>query len=120
LGELEKLEKRLARLEVMAQELPTEPASERQRRLGLYDSYFNAWARGLSLEDISQEDTDAELWRETERYGPMVLGMIWAGILPGREELLAAGADFGRAQDCSDVVGGRVSPIPPELLREAP
>jgi hypothetical protein len=114
------LERRLARLEARAQELPTEPASERQRRLELYDSYFEGWARGLSLQDFSQEDADAEIWEATERYGPVVLGMIWEGILPGREELLAAGVDFSRADDSSDVVGGRVNPLPPEMPSNAP
>lgn len=114
------LEKRLARLEARAQQLPTEPASERERRLGLYDVYFAAWARGLTPEDISQEERDEEIWRVTERYAPMVLGFVWEGILPGREALLAAGVDFGRAEDCSDIVGGRVNPLPPEMLGKAP
>jgi hypothetical protein len=114
------LEKRLARLEAWARQLPTEPASERERRLGLYDTYFDAWARGLSLENATQEKADVEIWEATERYGPMVMGMIWEGILPGREELLAAGADFSRAEDCTDVVGGRVNPLPPETLSNAP
>jgi hypothetical protein len=113
------LEKRLARLEAMAQQLSTEPESARQKWLGLYETYFDAWARGLSVEDISQDDADAELWRATELYAPIVMGMIWEGILPGREELLAAGADFSRAEDCSDIVGGRVNPRP-EMLSKAP
>jgi hypothetical protein len=115
-----KLERRLARLEARARQLPTEPASERERRLGLYDTYFDAWAKGLSVQDVSPEPEDLEIWHEVERYAPIMLGLIWEGIVPGREELLAAGADFGRAEDCSDVVGGRVNPLPPEELRHAP
>jgi hypothetical protein len=46
--------------------------------------------------------------------------MIHDGILPGREELQAAGADFGKGEDCSDAVGGRVNPLPPEMLDKAP
>ncbi len=115
------LEKRLAQLEARAQQLPTEPASERHRRLELYDTYFDAWVRGLTPEDISQEGRDAEVWRATEVYAPMVLGMIWEGILPGREELLGLGVDFvGKAEDVSDIVGGRVNPLPPEVLGRAP
>ena len=114
------LEKRLARLEARAQQLPTEPPSERHRRLELYDTYFDAWVRGLTPEDISQEGRDAEVWRVTEVYAPMVLGMIWEGILPGREELLAVGVDFGKAEACPDVVGGRINPLPPETLGTTP
>jgi hypothetical protein len=109
------LERRLARLEARARQLPTEPASERQRRLELYDSYFEGWVRGLSLEDISQEGADVEIWWGIEQYAPIMLGLIWEGILPGREELLAAGIDFGKAEDCSNIVGGRVNPLPPEM-----
>ncbi len=117
---MRELEKRLAKLEAKARQLPAEPASEREWRFELYESYFDAWARGLSLEDVSQEDADVEIWGATERYGPMVLGMIWEGILPGREELLIAGADFGRAEGCSDIIPGRVNPLPPEMLGKAP
>ena len=81
---------------------------------------FDAWARRLSLEDGSQEDAGAEIWRATERYGPLLLGMIHDGILPGRGELQAAGADFGKAEDCFDVVGGRANPLPLQMLDKAP
>lgn len=113
------LEKRLARLEARAaKQLFTEAVSERERRLSrLYDAHLDAWLRGLTPEDISQDERASEVWRRIEQYAPIALAMIWEGVLPGREELIGAGIDFSRAVDASDVVGGRVNPLPPDLER---
>ena len=60
-----------------------------------------------SFEDIPKEDRDPKLWKGACEIGPIQLGSIWEGLDPGREELLAAGVDFTRAYDCSDIVGVR-------------
>jgi hypothetical protein len=74
--------------------------------------HFRVWAVRGKLEEVPEEIRDAEMWGYAEAYGPSFLGMVWEGILEGREEFLAAGVDFTLAEDCSDIVGGRLHPPP--------
>jgi hypothetical protein len=82
---------------------------------------METWTLGGSLEDVPQKDRDPGLWDFAVSYGPVYLGLVWEGDLPGREEDLAAGVDFTRAMDCSDSVGGRLYGAPgPGTPRKKP
>jgi hypothetical protein len=74
--------------------------------------HFRVWAVGRKLEELPAEIRNAEMWGCAEEYGPVFLGLVREGILEGREEFIAAGIDFMLAEECSDIVGGRLHPPP--------
>jgi hypothetical protein len=104
------LHERLQRLE---RKIPR-PAvqTEKEGRTELLIRHFRVWAVGGEIEEIPEGIRDAEMWAHAEEYGPVFLGLVWEGILEGREEFLAAGIDFTLAEECSDIVGGRLHPPP--------
>ena len=101
------------RLERLERKIPR-PAeqTEREGSTELYLEHFRVWAIGGEIEEIPEGIRDAEMWAHAEEYGPVFLGLVWEGILEGREEFLAAGIDFTLAEECSDIVGGRLHPPP--------
>ena len=101
------------RLERLERKIP-QPAdqTEREGSTELSLEHFRVWAVGGEIEEIPEEIRDAELWANAEEYGPIYLGLVWEGVLEGREEFLAAGIDFTLAEECSDIVGGRLH-LPP-------
>jgi hypothetical protein len=105
------------RLERLERKIP-QPADQTEReteREGWTESllrHFRVWAVGGELEEVPAEIRDAEMWAHAEQFGPVFLGLVWEGILEGREEFIAAGIDFTLAEDCSDIVGGRLHPPP--------
>lgn len=113
------LHERLKRLE---RQMPHPPAlsdpRQQEKRARLYVLHFEAWSRGEKLDDISEVVRDAEMWAAVQRYGPVLLGLIWEGRIEGREELLGAGVDFNLAADCSGSVGGRRNPPGPDTPRK--
>ncbi len=90
------LEERVARLEARVKYLP-DPEAERERKR-VVELHANTWLVEGSLEDIPEKDRDQELWGHYCKYSPVILRMIWEGNLEGRDELLAAGVDFTRAE----------------------
>jgi hypothetical protein len=104
------LQKRLNRLE---RKIPR-PAdqTEQEGRTELHLRHFKVWAVGGEIEEVPEEIRDAEMWAHAEEYGPVFLGLVWEGTLEGREEFLAAGIDFTLAEECSEIVGGRLHPPP--------
>ena len=104
------LQERLNRLE---RQIPR-PADQTERE-GWTESllwHFKTWAVGGELEEVPEEIRDAKMWAYAEEYGPVFLELVWEGSIEGREEFLAAGVDFTLAEDCSDIVGGRIAPPP--------
>jgi hypothetical protein len=101
------------RLERLERKIPP-PADQSQREgsTELFLEHFKVWAVRGTLEEIPEEMRDAEMWASAEEYGPIYLGLVWEGTLEGREEFLAAGIDFTLAEECSDIVGGRLHPPP--------
>jgi hypothetical protein len=113
------LETRLARLEARVAAIP-DPEEEKASNEMFY-LHMKTWLFGGSFEDVPQKDRDPSLWDFAVSYGPVYLGLVWEGDLPGREEDLAAGVDFTRAMDCSDSVGGRLYGAPgPDTPRKKP
>ena len=113
------LEARLARLEARVAAMP-DPKEEEASNKRFY-LHMKTWMIGGSFENIPQKDRDPSLWDFAVSYGPVYLGLVWEGYLPGREEDLAAGVDFTRAMDCSDIVGGRFLGAPgPDTPRKKP
>jgi hypothetical protein len=112
------LQERLNRLE---RQIPR-PAdqTEREGSTELLLWHFRVWAVGGELEEIPEEIRDAEMWAYAEEYGPVFLGLVWEGVLEGREEFLAAGVDFTLAEECSDIVGGRLHPPPRSESQRSP
>ncbi len=106
MGTLKSLEARLACLEARVAAIPDPEEQEASRKT--YLLHEETWLLGGSFEDIPAQDRDSSTWEFLLRYGPSYLGLVWEGILPGREELLAAGVDFTRASGCEDFVGGRL------------
>jgi hypothetical protein len=106
MGSLKKLRERLARLEARkggssSPGAPKTPSTD-------YLLHCHTWAAGGSFEDIPEKNRDASLWETVSTYGPVFLGLIREGVLPGYKELLKAGVDFTRATDVSaGIVGGR-------------
>ena len=86
--------------------------TEREGRTELLLRHFRVWAVGGEIEEVPEGIRDAEMWAHVEESGPVFLGLVWEGILEGREEFLAAGIDFTLAGECSDIVGGRLHPPP--------
>ena len=116
---LKSLEARLTRLEARVAAIPDPEEQEESERLLLL--HMETWTLGGSLEDLLKKDRDPSLWEHAVKYGPGYLGLVWEGILPGREECLADGVDFTRAMDCSDIVGGRLYGAPgPDMPRKKP
>src|ERR671932_2204144 len=76
--------------------------SEREGWTELFLWHSRVWAVGGELEELPEEIRDAKMWAYAEEYGPVFLGLVWEGILEGREEFLAAGVKFTLAADCSD------------------
>ena len=109
------------RLERLERKMP-QPAdqSEREGSTELFLEHFRVWAVGGELEEIPEEIRDAEMWARAEEYGPVFLGLVWEGILEGREEFLEAGVDFTLAEDCTDIVGGRCHPPPRSERQRSP
>ena len=105
MASLKSLEARLARLEARVAAVPD--PEEQEARDERWFLHTDTWLLEGSFEDMPEKDRDASMWESLSRYGPSYLGLIWEGILPGREELLAAGVDFTRARGCEDFVGGR-------------
>jgi hypothetical protein len=104
------LQERLVRLERQIPRPADQTGQEGSTELSL--EHFRVWAVGGELEEIPEEKRDAKMWAYAEEYGPVFLGLVWEGILEGREEFLAAGIDFTLAGECSDIVGGRLHPPP--------
>jgi hypothetical protein len=105
------------RLERLERKIPqaahqTERETEREEWRELFLRHFRVWAVGGELEEVPAEIRDTEMWAYAEQHGPVFLGLVWEGILEGREEFIAAGIDFTLAEDCSDIVGGRLHPPP--------
>ena len=105
------LHKRLERLERQVPQ-PADQAERDDMRTEHYLEHFRVWSVGGELEEIPEEIRDAKMWAHAEEYGPVFLGLVWEGILEGREEFLADGVDFTLAEDSSDTVGGRRHPPP--------
>ena len=113
------LEARLTRLEVRVAAITDPEEQEESERLLLL--HMKTWTLGGSLEDIPKKDRDPSLWEHAVKYGPGYLGLVWEGILPGREECLPDGVDFTRAMDCSYIVRGRLYGAPgPDTPRKKP
>jgi hypothetical protein len=104
------LQERLERLERKIPRPAVQTEEEGWTELAL--RHFRVWAVGGEIEEIPEGIRDAEMWAYAEEYGPVFLGLVWEGILEGREEFLAAGIDFTLAEECSDIVGGRLHPPP--------
>jgi hypothetical protein len=96
-GIRKQLEARLTRLEARVRGLP-DPEAEWERER-LVELHYETWSLGGSFEDIPQKDRDPELWETASEYGPVFLGLVREGVLPGYKELLASGVDFTRAVD---------------------
>src|SRR5215203_5801942 len=90
------LVERLARLETRVASLPDPEAERESERVA--SLHTETWLDGGSLEDIPEKDRDPSLWQTYCSYGPVLLAMVWEGELPGREEMLADGIDFTRAE----------------------
>lgn len=113
------LHERLERLERQMPHPPELPdPGEQEKKARLNGLHFEAWSRGKKLDDLPKEVRDGEMWAAIERYGPVVLGLVWEGRIEGREELLEAGVDFNLATDCSDSIGGRRNPPGPYTPRK--
>jgi hypothetical protein len=118
-GSLKSLEARLTRLEARVAAITDPVEQEESERVLLL--HMETWFLGGSFEDIPKKDRDPSLWEHAVKYGPVYLGLVWKGDLPGREEGLAAGVDFTRAMDCSDGAGDRPYGAPgPDTPREKP
>jgi hypothetical protein len=102
---LKSLEARLTRLEARVAAVPD--PKEQEARDERYNLHVVTWLLEGSFEDIPEKDRDPSMWETLSRYGPSYLGLVWEGILPGREGFLAAGVDFTRASGCEYLVGGR-------------
>jgi hypothetical protein len=113
------LRERLNRLE---RQIPR-PADQTERE-GWTESlllrHCKTWAVRGELEEIPEAIRDAKMWACAEEYGPVFLGLVWEGILEGREEFLAGGVDFTLAEECSDIVGGRLHPPPRSESQRSP
>ena len=96
MGIPKRVEARLARLEASVKALP-DPEAERERER-VFRLHQATWLEEGSFEDIPKKDRDPGLWEFNCKYGPTMLEAIWEGVLDGREELLAAGVDFTRAE----------------------
>lgn len=104
---LKHLEARLARLEMSFKGLP-DLAKEEQEKKNLLELHIHTWLFDGSFEDIPEKERDLELWEFCRKYGPVWLGLVWENHPPGREQLLAAGVDFTRAEDIDEeMVEGR-------------
>jgi hypothetical protein len=104
---LRALEPRLARLEARVAAIPDpEEEKEQERILRLY---LDVWDRGGTLEDVPEKDRDPGTWKVVSDYAPVYTGMVWEGLLEGREEHLAEGFDFTRLEgvDEDDVAAAR-------------
>jgi hypothetical protein len=113
------LEARLAHLEARVAAVP-DPEEEETSTKRFY-LHMETWFLGGSFEDVPEEERDPSLWELAVSCGPVYLGLVWEGGLPGREEGLADGVDFTRAMDCSDMVGGRPYGAPgPDTPRKKP
>ena len=119
MGSLKSLKARLARLEVRVAAITDPKEQEESERVLLL--HVETWFLGGSFEGIPKKDRDPSLWEHAVKYGPGYLGLVWEGILPGREECLADGVDFTRARDRSYIVGGRPCGAPsPDTPRKKP
>ena len=94
------LKSRLAQLEARVASLP-DPEAERERER-ISELHYNTWFDGGSLEDIPEEIRDPSLWKSYRLYGHVILKMCWEESEDAREELLAAGVDFARAEDIDE------------------
>jgi hypothetical protein len=112
-------EARLARLEARVAAIPDPKEEEASTKT--FCLHMETWFLGGSFEDVPKKDRDLSLWNLAVKYGPGYLGLVWEGILPGREVDLAKGVDFTQATDCSDIVGGRPCGAPgPDTPRKKP
>jgi hypothetical protein len=109
---LERLERKMLERKIPQPADQTERETEREGWTESLLRHFRVWAVGGELEEVPAEIRDAEMWAHAEQFGPVFLGLVWEGILEGREEFIAAGIDFTLAEDCSDIVGGRLHPPP--------
>jgi hypothetical protein len=104
---LKRLEARLARLEVSLKGL-SDRANKEQEKKSVLERHIRTWLFGGSFEDIPEKVRDLGLWEFCCEYGPVWLGLVWEEHLPGREQLLAAGVDFTRADGIDEeIVGAR-------------
>src|SRR5215216_3253080 len=107
MSSLKRLEARLARLEVTFKDLGDLAKAEQERK-SLLELHIHTWLFGGSFEDIPEKERDLELWEFCCEYGPVWLGLVWENHLPGRDQLLAAGVDFTRAEGIDEeMVGSR-------------
>ena len=122
MGSLKRLEKRLACLEARVGGAPNEGGQKmRYRTCNLYELHVHTWATGRSFEDIPEKDREPSLWEEASKYGPVFLGLVGKGVLPGHKDLLAAGVDFTRAMDVGGgIVGKRRNQAPTPTRRRKP
>ena len=114
------LQARLARLEAKVEALP-DPVAEQEaelERARLFELHWLTWATGGSFEDIPEKDRDPEIWESVLRYGPILLGYVWEGFEPGREELLAIGVDFTLADDLDIVSAPKYGAPGPDTPRK--
>ena len=75
--------------------------------------HVHTWATGGSFEDIAEKNCDSSLWETVSTYGPVFLGLVREGVLPGYQTLLNAGVDFSRTTDFgAGIVGGRRNHAP--------
>lgn len=112
MGNLRSLEARLARLEARVAAIPDpEKVKEQERILRLY---LDVRDRGGTLEDVPEKDRDPCTWKVVSDYAPVYMGMVWEGLLDGREEALADGVDFTRLEgvDEDDVAAVRAGGTP--------
>ena len=114
MGSLKKLRERLARLEARKGGTSSygapkvTPAGTDHLVL-----HVHTWATGGSFEDIPGKERDPSLWKRASKYGPVFLGLVREGVLPGYQELLNAGVDFALAKDVgARIVGGRRNHAP--------
>jgi len=98
-----------------------DPVAEQEaelERARLFELHWLTWATGGSFEDIPEKDRDPEIWESVLRYGPILLGYVWEGFEPGREELLAIGVDFTLADDLDIVSAPKYGAPGPDTPRK--
>jgi len=114
MGSLKGLRARLARLEARKGGSSKQGAPKVTPRTDhLHVLHVHTWATGGSFEDIPGKERDPSLWKTASKYGPVFLGLVREGVLPGYQELLNAGVDFALAKDVgARIVGGRRNHAP--------
>ena len=116
MGSLKSLRERLVRLEARkggGSSSQGAPKATHPRTDDVDVLHVHTWASGGSFEDIAEKDRDPELWETASKYGPVFLGLVREGVLPGYKELRDAGVDFTQATDVgARIVGERRNYVP--------